>query len=125
MKIRLLLVAAFTVVLVIGIPCFTTKANGPDAFSMDVLNHGTAFDHIDFSAPEGLNGSPPNPLTHFEPGYLRLIGENSRITINGASVITQPANVPEIPEATTENQAAVLNQIRQVLIDSKLAVAPE
>lgn len=127
MKNKLTLIIAFFTFAAIFC-AFPAKAD-EDQFSSEILHHGIPFDHYDFFA-EAHTCSPTNPcdpvpLTHFEPGYLRLTKLNAGIEINGHPVIVQPQDVPTIPVATAENQVEVLNQIRDAMIAAKLANAPE
>lgn len=121
-----LLILALALAFIAGLLCnFPAHANETDDFSTGTLNHGIAFDHTDTFASINFN-DPPLPVSHFEPGRINLSDvNNAGINVNGLPVIVQPSSVPEIPEATTENQVEVLNQMRRVLIDAKLATVPE
>lgn len=104
-----------------------TSANENDDFSTGTLNHGLEYDYLDTTADAE---SPFNPLlhpsSHYKPNRIDLYnGENPGFGVNGRSVIVQPLDIPTLPEASTENYVVVLNQIRQVLIDSNLAQAPD
>lgn len=125
MKNRLTFLLAVLIVSV-TLCAFPVKAD-EDQFSFEILHHGVAFDHFDTTAAVE---SPPDPtlhpISHFEPSRINLSGGfNAGIDVNGFPVIVAPSSPESIPVANKNNQTEVLNQVRQVLIDSKLAVAPE
>jgi hypothetical protein len=122
---KLLVTLVIALAFILGTLCnFHVEANEADDFSTGTLDHGLQFQHYNIFAPIGTSNDPPNPRSVFEPGKIQLTGEFAELTINRGIVVTRPPELPEIPEATAENQVEVLNQIRQVLTDAKLAVEP-